>query len=45
MQETLEGNVGGLENLIRNICASAWTFGQRDDGVLEVKPGNCRIVC
>lgn len=39
MQETLEGNVGGLENLIRNICASAWTFGQRDDGVLEVKAG------
>ncbi len=23
MRETLEGNVGGLENLIRNICASA----------------------
>ncbi|EIS0844228.1 sigma-54-dependent transcriptional regulator [Salmonella enterica] len=39
MQETLEGNVGGLENLIRNICASAWTFGQRDDGVLKVKAG------
>lgn len=39
MQETLEGNVGGLENLIRNIYASAWTFGQRDDGVLEVKAG------
>ncbi|EHM2229986.1 sigma 54-interacting transcriptional regulator [Salmonella bongori] len=39
MQETLEGNVGGLENLIRNICASAWTFGQRGDGVLEIKAG------
>lgn len=39
MQETLEGNVGGLENLIRNICASAWTFGQRGDGILEIKAG------
>ncbi|HFZ8993808.1 TPA: sigma 54-interacting transcriptional regulator [Citrobacter freundii] len=39
MQETLEGNVGGLENLIRNICANAWTFGQRDGSVLAIKVG------
>lgn len=40
MQKTLEGNVGGLENLIRNVCASAWTFGQREGEVLEVKAGH-----
>ncbi len=39
MRETLEGNVGGLENLIRNICASAWTFGERDSGLLHIKAG------
>ena len=39
MRETLEGNVGGLENLIRNICASAWTFGERDSDLLQIKAG------
>ncbi|WP_024551297.1 sigma 54-interacting transcriptional regulator [Franconibacter helveticus 513] len=40
LEEPVEGNVGGLENLIKNVCANAWAFGQRREAILEVKAGH-----